>query len=661
MTATAVATAVPARVDDRASNEPSRLLALAGAYLLSGVLLAVAEWMAARGGGQAHFYVFWIGYFVAVAPTAYALVSPRTSTRARATLVVALGIWSLAPVLLRTGAHPLYFDEFTHLRMLQDLVRTGRPVSSTGLLQIGASFPGLELATSAIYHLSGLTLWFAALTVAAVAHVALLAGVYVLVRDASRSARAGAIAAVVYALNPSWLFFDAQFSYETLAMPMLVWGLVFAMRGIRSRGTDAASRARVVQVALAALLGAALVVTHHVTAVVSVCALVGVALVATVQRRGLLRAEPESSAVVAWCLAGWGAALTVWRFVVVGHPLVVYLGPTFHVSEQLRQLLGLLGIGAGLPAHSAFANSSAPVIEVVCAYAMLPILLVAFVGGCWGLLGLRRELSPIAYVAAALGALFFVSLPLASAASYAEAVHRSWAFSFLGLAVVLGLAGAAAAEGRLSIRARARALWPLPERWHRAVAPLAAACAIVVAVGGVGVGTSTQYRFAGRAAAQSDPLYVGTQTTMLARWFAAHATARDVVWGNRFVVRPIAVGSRVRIALPGGSELHLVLAHTFGVGALKAFAHDGVTYIVYDRHTGHVGGVKAWAWYLSVESSLPTDERGAGHVDRLGCLSWANAVFATTDYEVLRVDHARLESDIAADRLGLLPGCQGSP
>ena len=652
MTATA-----PAATPTRVRPGHRALALLAAAFFASGVLLALAEWQAARGGGSAHYYLFWLGYLAAAAPAAWLLVRDATNGATRGALVVALGFWSLVPTLLRTGGTPLFFDEFSHLRMLQDLVHTGHPVSSTGLLQIGASFPGLELVTSGLYHLSGLSLWLAALTVAGVAHVALLAGVYVLVRDAARSPRAGAIAAVAYSLNPSWLFFDAQFSYETLALPMLVWSLVFALRGTAVRHGTATRRARGTQLALAVLLSGGLVVTHHVTSVVNCAALIGIAVVATVQRRGVLRGATETSALAAWLLAAWAVVLTTWRFVDVGHPLLVYLGPTFHLSQQLRQLLSLLGLGAGLPAHSAFASSSAPFFEVACAYLMLPVLLVAFVWAVWGLASVRRTLTPLAYVMVLLGALFFVSLPLASAAAYSESVHRSWAYSFLGLAVVLGLAGAAALDGRLSITFRHRGLWPPPARAHRSLRPIVAACALVVAIGGVSVGTSTSYRFGGPVAPETDPLYVGTQTAMLAQWFAHNTTAHDVVFGDRYVVRPIAIASPVRIAKPGGSEALLFLTRTVPARAVGAYLRDRVTYVVVNRHLGDVGTALAWTWFVSSDALLPPDARTHGYPWHLGCLNWANAVFATSDYEVLKVEPARLAADVRRQTNGLVANC----
>lgn len=634
---------------------PRRILVVGATFLVSGALLAVAEWMAARGGGTAHFYVFWIAYFLAVAPVVWLLLSSSTAASTRASLVVALGIWSLAPSLLRTGNSPLYFDEFSHFRMLQDLVRTGHPVSSYGLLQIGANFPGLELVSSALFHLSGLTLWISALLIAGVAHVALLAGVYVLVRDATRSSRSGAIAAVVYSLNPSWMFFDAQFSYETLALPIFVWVLVFAMRGIRSRDTGTPTRPRAVQIGLAAVMTGGLVVTHSVTSLVCTGVLVGVAIFSTFQHRGILRSDVDTSPLVAWLLAAWSVLLTTWRFSDVGHPLFVYLGPAFHFSQQFHQLLSLLGIGTSLPVHSAFANSSAPFFEVACAYLMLPVIFIAFVWAVWGLLGARRTLSPLAFVATILGALFFVSLPLASAAAYSEAAHRSWAFSFLGIAIVLGVAGGLAFDDRLAITVRSHRLWPLQASWARRLRPVLAGCVVVVAIGSVSVGTSIPYRFGGQVAPESDPLYIGTETAMVAAWFARNALPGQEVWANRFVVRPIAIASRVDVVAPGGPQLRLLLAPKVTTNVLFSFEH--VNYIVFNRFTGFLGGVKAWFWYVPSDSLLPKDERGNPQQGRFGCLDWANAVFATNQYQILKVNTAQVTADTESGTNGLIPGC----
>lgn len=642
-------------------REPSRkrqwVPLLASAFTASGVLLATAEWMAARGDTTLHFYVFWIAYFLVAGPVAWLLTRDWIGRHTSSGLIAALGVWSMGPVLLRTGNQPLYFDEFSHFRMLQDLVRAGHPVSTPGLFQIGANFPGLELATNFVYHMSGLTLWVSAVSVATLAHVALLCGVYALIRDVSHSPKSGAVGAVVYSLNPSWLFFDAQFSYETLAMPVFVWALVFALRAARDRRVIEGNRVQVLQACVTTILIAALVVIHHVTSVVAVAVLASLAIVATLQRRRSTgHSDRESlSPRLLWSFAGLALVLTSWRFVVIGHPLAVYLGSTFHVSQEFSQLLGILGIGPGLPLHSAFAGSSAPLFEIICGYAMIPVLLVAFVAAIWGLAAHRSELSPMTYVGVLLGALFFASLLLESAAAYSESVHRSWAYSFLGLAIAVGVATRYASEGRVALSIRGRRLWPPRTTWQGRLGLPVTACFVVVAIGGVALGTSTSYRFGGATAPETDPLYVGTQTAMVASWFATHTTASDVVFANRFDVRPIAVASRALIA--NGNEQLLLLSSQVPRSALLAFVNDKVSYIVFDRRTGLVGGVQPWFWYTDSDSNLPKDARVTIYPGRIACLDWASAVYTTNDIEVLRVDQAHLIHDLHTGGDGFLPGC----
>jgi hypothetical protein len=653
---TPLSSAAPLTSDGRERVGTVRLAVLAAAFLISGALLAVAERMAAGGDRTAHFYVFWFAYFLVMAPVAWLLVSSRTRSGLRSALVVALGVWTMLPKLVRSGAMPLYHDEFVHLRMLQDLVRVGHPVSSPALLQIGASFPGIEILTSAVTHLSGLSLWTAAVAVASIAHVAMLAGVYVLVKEASGKSKAGGIAVLIYSLNPSWLVFDSQYSYETLALPMLVWGLVFALRAMRTPASGTTRGRFVLEVFLAAFFSAALVVTHHVTSVISCAMLLMIAVIVELRRRnGLTLDRPESSHV-AWGLAAWAVVVTALRFVAVGHPLLAYLAPAWHLNEQFHQLLSRLGLATSLPNRAAFAGASLPTFEIICGFAMLPILLVAFVWGGWGLLGQRRKLSALHLAAAALGALFFVSLLLVTTVQFSEEVHRSWAFSYLGMAVVVGTATASALDGTLLITVRSHTLWPLPVPARRWAAVGAAVCTGIVAIGGVALSTSVAYRFGGPVSAGNDVAAYGTQTKMVANWFAKHTGSRDVVFSDRFVALPIATSSPVVIAEP--SELWaLVLSPQFNSDNLKSFLEKRVTYLVIDRRIGSMGVPVAWSWYTSYRIDVPLSYRGGAYVGRFRCLNWANAVYATSDYQVFKVDTAKVADAVSNGGNGFVKGC----
>ena len=261
---------------------------------------------------------------------------------------------------------------------------------------------------------------------------------------------------------------------------------------------------------------------------------------------------------------------------------------------------------------------------------MLPVLLVSFVWALWGLLGARRELSPLVFVAAILGSLFFASLPLANAVAYSEAAHRSWAFSFLGFAVVLGVAGGLALEGRLAITVRTHRLWPLQARWHRGLRPVLAACVVVVAIGSVSVGSSVAVPIRGLPS-RSRP--TPCTSARRPRWSPRGSPDTQRQARRR-------VGEPVRRA-PHRDRVEDQGRLAWGVATSAPLQADRspprcstpsrrVNYIVFNRFTGAVGGVPAWFWYVPSDSLLPKDERTTAFPGRLGCLDWANAVFATT-------------------------------
>ena len=640
------------RAASRQSAMPGRVLFLV--FVASGLLLSLAEFVAANGSMSLQFYIFWVGYFAVVLPVGWLLARRTTSDVDRGPLVLALAGWSVLPKMIRTGAQPLYFDEFSHLRLLEDLLRSGHPVAEPALLQIGSSFPGLEMITGGIVEVSGLYPWGAAMAVAAISHVAILAAIFILVSDITSSKRAGGLAALIYSLNPSWLFFDSQYAYETLAIPLLLWGLIFALRAIGG-GTRAPKPSTTwTWVGLSFTFSLSLVVTHHVTAVVNCVLLTAMAVVVSL-RRGRAPASGPESPQVAWLLAVWALIVTTTRFVAIGHPLAVYLSPALNLSGQFRQLLSLLGIASALQGHTAFGNTGLPLFEVVCGFLLPPVLLAAYVWAIWGLLARRQELGSFIYVAALTGLAYFASLPLLTAAQFGEAVHRSWAFSYIGLAVVIGLAADRALRGELSFAFRRRQVSWLRHFETRGGRVAVTVMFVVAAIGGVAAATTSAYRFGGPVQYGEDAAADGTQTSLVAAWFHDHGRSRQLVFADRYVAGPIAVSSEVTLVTPSAwwgitfdSQLSLQLAATFAT----------IDYVVVDRRMGNGKPAPQGYWYSSSEPHgssryvIPPV-----NVLRFECLNWLNAVYATSDYEILAVDHKQLETDVGVASNGLSTAC----
>jgi hypothetical protein len=625
---------------------------LVACFAAAGALAAYAEYRAADGSTSIQYAIFWLAYALILLPTAWVVMNRRTPSAALPAVVVGLAVWGMVPKLLRTGYQILYFDEFDHFRILQGLAQTGHLKSDAGLLQIGATFPGLELFTSAAARVTGVSLVGAALAATVAIHVVALFGIFVLVRDLSGTPRAGALAALIYSLNPSWLFFDSQFSYEGLGIAVMIWTLVYVQRAISQRDSN---RQLWTTASFAVVLSICLVTIHHVTSIALAVFLCVVAVTAAwrVRRKTSDHAE---RVVLASGIAAVAVIATIWRLTNVGQTLISYLAPSFRVSQMLSALLGFFGLGSGQQTRATL-TGGLPIYEIVCAYVMIPILLVAFVWSVCGLWQRRRQRPTMMFALGLLGLTYFASLPLVAVRQFSESVHRTWGFSFVGLAPIIAIAVCEHQKGEHVISFRGRKLWPRKMLPARSLVAIGLASILIVAVGCVATGPDKFYRFGGRVVPGGDAVAYGTQTTMVAQWFATHTTSHDVLFADRYVGHAIAIASDVQVPIQR-YLLAVVFAKVLRVDDIAVVQQNKVNFIVIDRRMATVLPPNGF-WYGYAEpgaySKQPLPEND---ITRFGCLNWLNAVFATSDYEVFRVNRAILTVDISAQSTGITHSCR---
>ncbi|MEO8613013.1 MAG: hypothetical protein ABI690_34285 [Chloroflexota bacterium] len=87
-------------------------------------------------------------------------------------------------------------------------------------MTVSPLYPGLELATTALAHLSGLTVVEAGMVLLGVVRMMFMLVLYLFYEKVGRSEQVGAIAALLYLGNSNFLYFDSQFSYESLSLPL---------------------------------------------------------------------------------------------------------------------------------------------------------------------------------------------------------------------------------------------------------------------------------------------------------------------------------------------------------------------------------------------------------------------------------------------------------
>jgi len=220
-------------------------------------LQVVAVSLSRRSHGYEAGLVGFIGLAAAYGSALWVLISPQLTRAARNTAVLCLG---LTPTLIWRATNPLLFtgfDEQLHMRTLGDILSSHRLFEANPLLQVSPRYPGIETVT-VLVHQTGIPTMASAFLVVIAARVVLVTVLCDAVEQLTGNVRAGGLAVAVYAVGPQFIFFNSQFSYQTLAIPLALGGV-----GLIARSRFSDDPLPLFFGATVCLLGAAM--SHHVT------------------------------------------------------------------------------------------------------------------------------------------------------------------------------------------------------------------------------------------------------------------------------------------------------------------------------------------------------------------------------------------------------------
>jgi hypothetical protein len=581
------------------------------------------------------FALFWAGFLIGMLPLVALACASHIDGATRTWALAGIGLFGMVPRLMQPG--PAGPDEFAHTRQALEAFLTGDVGHTNYLLPITKEFPGLHQAASAIARLTGMSLWPAGLCVIVLAHVLSVLAIYQLVRMAGAPARGAAVGAVIYMLNPSWLYFNSVFSYESLALPLLLLCLAATVAASR-----ASQKLNLRAIAMAMLCVAVLPVVHHVTTIMLSLILILLVVARLVPfvvqtARGGRRAEGERFWPLIFILGGLLASIAFWWSGLTSR-LLGYLGP--ELARGFGQLQKMLdGASQSSGRRSLFRNSLNPVYEIVCGYLFPFVLLALFLWSVAVLWRNRRRIGSMPWAFAVLGAMFFASLPFLLT-SGAEGAHRSWGFSFIGIAVVCGLVWPLArVPGGDDVTTRWRSMWKVFGR-PGVTFGVIGILFTVLAFGSAAVGVKVSHRFPGIALVGDDGRSVSRESAAVAEWLAAHAPVDTRVMTDRFSSLQIGSLGRMATLRPSPSfpiwDLYMSAA-PIRLEVLKQVFDSKIKYFVVDSRMATTRPVLG-IWFTR-------DEPGAGGpdvfpraaIDRFNCLPWLHAVYAAgplTVYEV---------------------------
>jgi len=582
------------------------------------------------------FAWFWLGMFLLTVPTIVVIMRQATSPAMRTALLILYGFATYAPKLLRSPTGPVYHDEYAHWLATYNILHTGELFRSNAVIPIISRFPGLHVTTATLVQATGLTIWQAGTVVLLLCHVILLLGIGVLVRRLGMSSRTASLAAVIYSLNSSFLYFDTQYAYESIAITMVVWALVAFVGAIRSRP----GQERIAWSALTGLLSTGTIITHHLSTFTLVVIMAVISLATSVP--WLARTEGwVRTALSAWSLTLFTALTAGAWFHFVAPQTLSYLSP--FLGQGFSELMQAAG-GSGAARHL-FGASLSPWWEQKGAYLTPVLALCLAIGGLFlmrarlmdGRLprGRRRAI----FVAFALfGLVYFPSTVFILAPSGAEGARRSWAFTWIGLSVL-------AAPAAVWLLDWVTQYW---RRWSRITLRLGLTGVLFIAlVGGTAAGVDASYRFPGPFLYGSDARSATPELVAASAWFRARLGVGNRIVTDRYTglvfasfgLQKIASASAnfpiwgLYLAKPGQPIVPAYLIYDL------ALSH--YTYLVVDERMAYeVPEIGVYFTSNDPASAQPQHGRSpfSNRLGKFDTIQWAVKVFEANNYAIYRLE-----------------------
>ncbi len=404
---------------------PLAAIVLAAAVGL--LLCAVANALARSTDGNP-ILLYWLGVLCIAAPVFYRLTSSEASTGERLALVCLLGLSLYAVKVIRDAPLFTFSDELVHAFNANQIGSHHHLFEQNSILRATPYYPGLEGASSALMRITGLSSYTAGVFVVGASRLALIGALFLLFLRVGGSARVAGLAAALYTCNFNFLFWGAQYSYESLALPLLA--VIMMALAEREAVKREAWRAWAAPIVVAML---AVVVTHHLTSYATIAVLLALSLAYRYLKQSWKAPNP-------WPFAVFAAGLAAAWLLIVASATIGYLSPV--LSGALDAVFNTIS-GEEAPRQLFQKGSSAvgatPFAARALALLAIAVLVVALPFGLRELWRRHRG-KPFAWIfgLAAIG--FFATLALRLAPEAWESGNRLSEFLFIGLAFVLAYA-----------------------------------------------------------------------------------------------------------------------------------------------------------------------------------------------------------------------------
>ena len=613
--------------DSQPSNPPapSRPKAELIAVGLCVVGVALVAWAYHKAKTEAiglYDAIFWAGMAIVYLTVLWRAVSGRYAVL----WLGFLGLFTVLPKFLMSPNNPIYFDETAHFSLLQSTISAGQtlPVLAVAAYRDLLSGHGERCGDDPLADRP--------LRVGFGADPACRGALPAPGPDLLHSACAPSAPSVggggrpVYATNPSFVYEDVQFAYESLAITlMLVIVRVYLESLEAERNGGRTWRESVSTAVFLVVMSFGCVVTHHLTSLTGIGLLLAAALFVKPFSGFLDRKAGWRRAFVRYApVLAFGGIFSLWVFL-EAPGTVPYLFP--HVSQPFSQLAGLAGGSKGGVLRGLFSHSTAPKYEQISAIAAPVIislaLLFVVIRWLW-----KRQLRRRAnfFWSFLLAAAYLVSLPLTLVAEGAAGAHRTWASSYVGVGLLPAAIVFFFELGR-------RRQW-----LRRTAAAAGAVILIVLLIGNIASGTPTDYRFPGPYKFASDTLSVTPETITLVQWVKTHLGPSPHIVTDRYTA--VALSGRANAFTPLQTGQYPIAEFWYNrrppePALMYALQKQGDDYLAVDMRdtTNNASTAEAPLFVAGEPNIVP-----ARDMTRLGQWPWLTLLYSSQNYRLYRIN-----------------------
>ena len=363
--------------------------------------------------------VRWYGTLCLIfVPSAALIMSGRISDQARTWFTLFLSLALLATRFVLYPDQFVYHDELINYRVLLSIEQTRHLFTPNSLLPVTADYPGLAIATSAVHQLTGLSLHSSGMTILVVVRLIMTLSLVRITQRISGSVTLGCLAALIYATNPQYIYFNSQYSYQSIALPLCFFCVyVFTMER-KAEGLLAVVPSAAVVLAVAA--------SHHLSSLALIVVLWAWYLFTRITKRPvdqLLALAVISLLIVA-----------IWTF--MARAVIVP-----YISEIARNsITNIVNLLHGRSSHQFFTDTAGdhnPAWEVALSALSVLLIISTLVPALWHAFMKRRLLSAAAITLFVIAAMYPI-IPVGHLTNAtAEVSDRSSGFIYVGLAYLV--------------------------------------------------------------------------------------------------------------------------------------------------------------------------------------------------------------------------------